>query len=149
MSGFWRLSHEDLSRVLARADLSWETARVYLALADLTVGYGKAKDVVSLGQIAETAGIKRPHVARALKRLRQLDLYGEDRVSKQRVIRWVVWPPLAVAEAGNSGVANDGNRQGVANGVAEAGSRTVAKGVATLAHTKTPRRKTPRKTALV
>ena len=124
MSGFWRLSHEDLTRVLARTDLSWETARVYLALADLTIGYGKEKDTVSLGQIADATGMDRPHVVRALKCLSQLGLYGQEKVSSQEVIRWVAWPPLPVA--------NDGNRQGVAKGVAGAGSRTVAKGVASL-----------------
>lgn len=120
--GFWRLSHEDLYVVLARTDLSWETARVYLALADLTIGYGKEKDTVSLGQIADAASMDRPHVVRALKCLSRLGLYGQEKVSPQKVVRWVAWPPLPVAR--------DGNIQGVAKGVAEAGSRTVAKGVA-------------------
>jgi len=35
--GFWRLSHDDLAAVLARTDLKWETARVFLAMADRAV----------------------------------------------------------------------------------------------------------------
>ena len=120
---FWRLPHEDLAAVLGRPDLSWETARVYLALADLTIGYGKEKDRVSLGQIAEIAGIERSHVVRALKRLTELGLYQQEQVSSQKVIRWVVWPPSPVAEAGT--VACTGNTTAT-----EVGNRTVAKGVA-------------------
>jgi len=33
-NGFWRLHHDDLAAVLARTDLSWETARVYLGEYD-------------------------------------------------------------------------------------------------------------------
>lgn len=84
--GFWRLRHDDLAAVLARHDLTGEQLRVFLALADLTLGYGKARDVVSLSQIAERAGMyamqpdgaRRPdcsHVARALKRLKERGLY--------------------------------------------------------------------------
>ncbi|MCX5653726.1 MAG: hypothetical protein NTY65_03635 [Planctomycetota bacterium] len=55
--GFWRLRHDHLATLLARRDLSWAVVRVYLALADLTVGYRKERDEVSLSQIAETAGM--------------------------------------------------------------------------------------------
>jgi hypothetical protein len=55
--GFWRLPHDHLAALLTRRDLSWAVARVYLALANLTRGYGKERDEVSLGQIAEKAGM--------------------------------------------------------------------------------------------
>ncbi len=121
-TGFWRLQHEHLAAVLARNDLSWESARVYLALADMTLGYGKTRDVVSLGQIADRAGMIRCHVVRALKRLADLGLYGQSRARGQQMARWVIWPPPAVTEAGTSTEA--GNRS-----VAEAGNRTVTEGV--------------------
>jgi len=105
MSGFWRLSHEDLSRVLARADLSWETARVYLALADLTLGYGNAKDVVSLGQIAEFSGVNRRHLTRALQQLEAMGLYGQREINPRKVERWVVWPATPIE--GNKAASTD------------------------------------------
>ncbi|MFB3891138.1 MAG: DnaB-like helicase C-terminal domain-containing protein [Phycisphaerae bacterium] len=67
--GFWRVPHDELSALLRRRDLLSETARVYLALADLTWGYGKARDIVSIGQVGELAGIERPNVARAFRDL--------------------------------------------------------------------------------
>jgi phage replication O-like protein O len=67
--GFWRLPHDDLGALLARTDLTWETARVYLALADLTIGWCKKRDAVSLSQIAEHTGMDRAHVCRALRAL--------------------------------------------------------------------------------
>jgi hypothetical protein len=98
---------------------------VYLALADLTVGYGKRSDVVSLAQIAEHAGgMRRQHVLRALKRLATLGLYAQAAAGGWKVARWVIWPPPPVAEAGYSpqGVAQAGTRS-----VAEAGTRSVAR----------------------
>lgn len=110
--GFWRLSHSDLTAVLARTDLSWETARVYLALADLTFGHGKGQDRVSLGQIAEQAGMfihsdgqrlpDRSHVARALKHLEKLGFYGCQVGKGKSIFRWVVFPPPTAADIGNS-----------------------------------------------
>ncbi len=92
--GFWRLPHNELAAVLARPDLSWETARVYLALADLTRGYGRARGVVSLGQISErVGGMPRRYVTRALAALRAKGLCGQEPSKGQSVIRWVTWPP--------------------------------------------------------
>jgi len=102
-AGFWRLEHDGLAALLARSDLSWETARVYLALADLTIGFGKRKVVVSVSQIGKVAGIPdRGHVQRALNRLAGLGLYGQCEADGQRVTRWVVWPCPPVAKAGSS-----------------------------------------------
>ncbi len=112
--GFWRLDHDDLAAALARRDINGETLRVYLALADLTLGYGKACDVVSLSQIADRAGLyttngnghreyRRGHVARALRRLWQKGLYEQERAGGQAVCRSVVWPappPDAAAQTG-------------------------------------------------
>ena len=135
--GFWQLWHEDLAALLVRTDLSWGTARVYLALADLTIGYGKGRDVVSLGQIAERAGMTRRHVSRALERLKKLKLYGYHEVRKHVKVRWVLWPPPPVPEsgnsnhtdavpaAGNSGVPGAGNSpvpRAVPNGVPDVGT---------------------------
>jgi hypothetical protein len=48
-------------------------------LADLTLGYGHERDVVSLSQIAELAGgLRRPNVRRALKALERLGLCGQS-----------------------------------------------------------------------
>ncbi len=123
-SGFWRLSHEDLAAALARHDLSGELLRVYLALGDLTVGFGRDADVVSLGQIAEHAGgMQRQHVLRGLKRLAALGLYTQEPGGRQKIIRGIVWPapPPPVAEAGYTDQT-----------VAGTGSTTVAKPVAAL-----------------
>lgn len=120
--GFWRLRHDDLAAALARHDLNGEALRVYLALADLTFGYGKTRDVVSLSQIADRAGLfttnddgrreyRCPQVARALRMLRAKGLYGHAPADGQTVTRWVVWPappsgttaePGTTAEAGSS-----------------------------------------------
>lgn len=140
--GFWQLWHEDLAALLVRTDLSWGTARVYLALADLTIGYGKERDVVSLGQIAERAGMTRRHVSRALERLKKLKLYGYHEVRKHVKVRWVLWPPPPVPEsgnsnhtdavpaAGNSGVPGAGNSpvlRAVPNGVPDVGTHQDSK----------------------
>jgi len=94
--GFWRLSHEHLAAVLARTDLCWELVRVYLALADLTLGYGKEQDVVSLGQISNHSNVSRPNTVRSLKQLKALGLYNQSEITRQKVIRWVTWPPPVV-----------------------------------------------------
>lgn len=91
--GFWRLPYDHLSAVLARNDLSWEAARVYLALGYLTIGFRKDRDTVALGQIAELAHVEHRHTVRALKKLAELGLYAEEKVSTRRVIRWIIWPP--------------------------------------------------------
>ncbi|MCX5654215.1 MAG: replication protein [Planctomycetota bacterium] len=128
--GFWRLRHDHLAALLARSDLSWAVIRVYLALADLTWGYGKERDEVSLSQIAEHAGmfstdrngrqnLDIPHTNRALKELARLGLYGSADGKGQAVVRWVVWPPPeyrpagtaehgTTAKAGSSATAEDG-----------------------------------------
>jgi hypothetical protein len=138
--GFWRLRHDDLAAVLARRDLTWETARVYLALADLTRGWHKPKDAVSLSQIAEMAGMwfldrksdppkKRldcAHVARALRTLARLGLCGSESAgARETAIRWVVWPPppaAATATAGSRATAKP-----TAKATAMAGSSATAK----------------------
>ena len=144
---FWRLRHDDLAALLARRDLAWETVRVYLALADLTCGYGKDRDTVSLGQIAEHAGMFTPaadgeqrpevrHVRRALKTLEALGLYGQAPAEGQDVTRWVVWPPTTpeapstTAGTGSSasgGTTAEAGSSTTANPTADAGSRTTAK----------------------
>ena len=102
-SGFWRLSHDHLAAALARRDLNGESLRVYLALADLTRGYGKERDSVSLSQIADRAGgLTRPHVCRALEILATKGLYGQTDALGQDVARWVVWPPTPVTNIGNT-----------------------------------------------
>jgi hypothetical protein len=141
-SGFWRLPHDHLAAVLARHDLSWESARVYLAVADLTLGYGRERDAVSLTQIAAQAGMftggpgptNRPdvrHVTRALKRLAALGLYGQAPGRGQSVTRWVVWPPppapATTAEAGSGTTADTGSGATAdAGSTATAGSGTTA-----------------------
>lgn len=118
--GFWRLSHDDLAAVLARRDLTGEQLRVLLALADLTLGYGKSRDTVSLGQIAKLAGgLRRPHIVRALSDLADKGLYGQAPAAGQSVTRWIVWPPpvpddgntpATVPALGNTTVPAQGNR---------------------------------------
>jgi len=146
--GFWRLRHDHLAALLARRDLSWSAARVYLALADLTWGYGRDRDEVSLSQIAEHTGMfltdpdgetrpDRAHVVRALKRLEECGLYGCASGEGQAMVRRVVWPPPeyhpaagtadpgTAAKAGNSAAALGGS-----SGAAVEGSGTVAKAAA-------------------
>lgn len=143
--GFWRLTHGDLAAVLARRDLSGEQLRVFLALADLTRGYGHERDVVSLSQIADHAGqLRRPHVARALRVLAAKGLYGQAPAQGQTFIRWVTWPPpvpatgnttATVPTLGNSTVPIEGNG-------------TVPKAVPALGtHQDTKKRKTGKKGA--
>ena len=101
--GFWRLRHEDLAAALARRDLTGEQLRVYLALADLTHGFGRDRDTVSLGQIAQQAGgMRRPHVVRALHSLAERGLYGQRQANGKSVLRSVVWPAPPVPAAGNT-----------------------------------------------
>jgi hypothetical protein len=136
-TGFWRLQHDELRALLARTDLTWETARVYLALADLTLGWGKTRDVVSLSQIANHAGMfyeaedgsqcaDRAHVCRALRALAAAGLCGSAPSKGQMVVRWVTWP---VPQAGSGTVATYGNSAG-AETAAVRGSSSVAEGVA-------------------
>ena len=115
-NGFWRLSHDDLAALLSRTDLSWETARVFLAVADLTLGYGKPRDTISLGQIAKVSGVHRRHLTRALDRLKAIGLYGQRELGPQETERWVVWP----ASPGDSNEAT-GTQVGTS---ADAGTRT-------------------------
>jgi len=121
---FWRLRHEDLAAVLRRTDLSWESARVYLALADLTRGYGKDRDTVSLGQISKATGIERRHVSRAIGELTKLGLY-EQAEKGDNIDRWVTWPAPGVPEPGN----RQGVPKGVPKGVPGFGGGGVPKGV--------------------
>ena len=100
-SGFWRLKHEDLQALLARDDSSWETARVYLAVGDLTIGFGKTGDELSLSRISRRAAVDVSHVCRALKRLKKLGLYSQTKGKGQKIIRRIVWPPLATASPGS------------------------------------------------
>jgi len=142
--GFWQLWHDDLAALLARRDLSWETARVYLALADLTRGYGRDRDIVSLSQIADLAGIfivaadgaKRRdirHVRRALKTLAALGLCGQAPTEGQDVTRWVTWPPppleapSTTASLGSSASpGSSATADATANATADAGRGTTA-----------------------
>jgi hypothetical protein len=125
--GFWRLSHDDLAALLRRTDLKWESVRVYLALTDIIIGYGKTHDVVSLGQIAKMTGIHRRHVSRSLAQLESLGLCGKEMLAPQKAKRWVAWPcpsapelgttpeagsaPKAVPGAGSKSVPGAGNHQ--------------------------------------
>jgi len=132
--GFWRLEHSNLARILARTDLSWETARVYWAVGDLTLGFGRERDILSIGQISHLAHVDHWHTFRALDRLLQFGLYGEEKVSTRKIIRWIVWPPPEILNAdapvgaseGTNGVgANDGASPGTkigANGGANVGT---------------------------
>jgi len=119
LRGFWRLEHRDLAALLARSDLSWESARVYLALADLTVGFGKTKDLVSLSQIAEHAALTTPQVARALRRLKGLALCGDAPGTKDGRVRWVVWPPPATDGAVSSDKAVSSATGGAVSGTTD------------------------------
>jgi Fic family protein len=90
--GFWRLQYDHLSAALARSDLSWESARVYLALGYLGIGFRKEKGVVSLGQISELAHVEHRNTVRALRRLRELGMYDEKKIGPRKIIRWIIWP---------------------------------------------------------
>ena len=116
--GFWQLQHDDLQALLQCPGLCWGTVRIFLSLGDLTLGWGKAKDVISLGKIARFSGIHRKHVPEAINRLRELGLYGEKRLSARKVVRWILWPDTmaGVPEAGDM---QDGQ------GVPEVGSMSV------------------------
>lgn len=108
-AGFWRLRHDELEALLRRHDLSWGLVRVMLALADLTRGYGKDRDTVSLGQIADKTGISQPHVAHAMKQLAGKGLSGGAPGKGQAVIRWVVWPVPPAPTARDGTTATDGS----------------------------------------
>jgi len=137
--GFWRLDHDGLAAILARRELSWGLVRVYLALADLTLGYGREQDTVSLSQMAERAGMYSvkpdgskcpdcPHVARAIKELSKRGLYGCARGKGQSVVRWVVWPAPPMPSEATAGV---GNPATAGSGTtAELGNETTAKATA-------------------
>ena len=118
--GFWKLHHGDLQALLQCPGLSWEAARVFLALGDLTWGWGKAKAVISLGRIARSSGLHREHVPRAIDRLRELGLYGEKRLPGRRVVRWILWPGKVER------VTDPGNTQ-TGQGVTKAGNTSVTK----------------------
>ncbi len=137
--GFWRLRHDHLAALLAlrfeakrgkvagkkALHLSAEELRVYLAMASLTVGYGKERDIVALSQIDDIADMgDRPHVVRTLKSLQKKRLYGQVEDEAGNVWRWVKWPP-PVASTGNTPVASQGNTD-VANPVATAVANPVA-----------------------
>jgi hypothetical protein len=138
--GFWRLRHDHLAALLARRDLSWAVARVYLALADLTWGYGKERDEVSISQIAEHAGmfstgpdgrqcLDTPHTNRALKELAGLGLCGSASGEGQAVLRWVVWPPPEYRPA--AGTAEHGTTaKAGSSATAEVGRGTTANATA-------------------
>ena len=109
-NGFWRLQHCDLAALL-KAPITWETARVFLAIGDLTQGYGKDRDTVSIDHISELTGVDRRHVGRAIRRLKELGLYGEKKVSTRRVKRWIVWPKIPESDSAPCG-AKDSAEEG-------------------------------------
>ena len=114
--GFWMVHHDDLAALLSRKDLKWEVVRVYLAVADLTVGYSKARDIVSLGQIEKKSSVDRRHLTRALDQLTNLGLYGQREVTPRKVERWVVWPPIDSTCVGTSTVAGTSANHSTAPG---------------------------------
>jgi len=85
--------HRDLAVLLAIPGLTWETARVYLAIGDLTHGRGRPRAVVGVGKIAAMTRLDRRHVHRALRRLAELGLYGQRTIAPRVVERWIEWPP--------------------------------------------------------
>ena len=113
-NGFWRLEHKDVAAILSRRDLSWETARVYLALADLTLGYGNPKDTISIDQIGALAHTNHWHTDRALRKLHRAGLYGEKKLSTRRILRWVIWPKESAVstEAGTKKRTSDSTKGG-------------------------------------
>ena len=123
-TGFWALCHAELAALLNRGDLSGETVRVYLAVADLTRGYQKDRDIISLSQITKLTGLSTAHICRALRRLRELGLYGSKRSKGGRVQRWVIWPPPPTAEIGST--ARAGSTEAGSRGTAGTGSRDTA-----------------------
>jgi len=131
--GFWRLRHRELEAALSRRDLPGEQLRVYLALADLTRGFGKNEDAVSLGMIGKRAGgMRRSRVADTLKKLAAKNLYEQEDGEHGEVIRRVIWPAPGVPVAGNTpaGVPKGGNTPVPTQGntsVPKAGSRGVPK----------------------
>jgi DNA-binding MarR family transcriptional regulator len=89
----WKLKHSDVHALLKRRDLSWGQARLYLALADLTVGRGRDRDTVSMSDIAALlGGVSRPNVARAFRALERKGLVGQVGTPGKASVRWVVWP---------------------------------------------------------
>lgn len=142
--GFWKLHHDDLQAFLQCSGLSWESARVFLALGDLTLGWGRDKGIVSVGDIARFAGMRRKYVLRAIARLRELGLYGENRLSDRQTERWILLPERAGGspEAGGTQGVTDSPEVGANS--PEAGATNGPDLGATL---KTKDVKTPRLTA--
>jgi len=91
-NGFWRLEHDDLKRLLSRPDLAFEPLKVFLAIADLTIGRGKKADVITYDQMAELSGVNRRHIDRALHRLQDLGLITKRKISYRKCEWAVVWP---------------------------------------------------------
>jgi hypothetical protein len=124
-NGYWQLPHEHLAAALS-LDIPGEQLRVYLALADLTHGYGKSEDEISLSQIGKRAGgVLRSHVPRAIDGLRKAGLYADRTIGRRRVVRRIAWPPPpigpGVAEAGSRGATKSGSR-GATKGATKAGT---------------------------
>jgi len=92
--GFWKLHHRDLAAILRRRDLSLREFRVLLALASLTQGYGKDRDVLTAGRIAAITGDPPRHVYDSLRTLAQKGLVGKESLGSKRVLRWVNWGSL-------------------------------------------------------
>ena len=119
---FWRLEHSHLAAFLALR-LPQEASRVFLALADLTHGYGKQRDTISRSQIAGLANVHPWHVHRALMALSELGLYGQIAVNPRRVIRWVVWPP-PIESPGQTACTPDGATYNTDTGVTNSSEST-------------------------
>ena len=94
-TGFWRLTHDQVTD-LAQNDLLNADARVFLVIADETLGWGRPAGEVPLSVIEERTGMDRSHVTRAIRRLREQGRYTETRLSYGRVQRSVIWPNRAI-----------------------------------------------------
>jgi phage replication O-like protein O len=99
---FWRLEHDDLGAALRRGDLSLYELRTYLALAALTIGFGKKADMVSAGQITKMTGIGREHVHHALRQLAAKGLAKSESVGPREVRRSVTWPAPSASPGTNA-----------------------------------------------
>jgi hypothetical protein len=126
--GFWRLPYDHLSAILARRDLGWEVARVYLALGYLTIGYRKERDVVSIGQIAELSHVEHRHTVRALGKLKAVGLYDEERLSPKKIIRWIIFPPPAAGITPPADSARQGTIPTVADTTKDSAKRSALEG---------------------
>ncbi len=96
MKGYWQLPHDLHGAILRRHDVSGEQLRVWLALGALTVGYGKPKDTIGAGQIADFCGVSRRNVHRALGALTRKGLAGARMTGPRRVERWIIPPADSV-----------------------------------------------------